>query len=414
MKAENGKSRPVNGPPIDGFVPSVVVKPCSVLDLSSTLRAANEHRHAVILHGAGTALSIGNPPTALHTSIDMSGLTGVVSHDVENFTITVEAGMSLATLQDLLTPQHQFLALNPPSAQTATVGGIVAADRSGPWRLTYGTCRDLVLGMKIVLADGRVVSFGGKTMKNVAGYDVHKLFIGSYGTLGAIAELTFRLHSLPATRRTVLIPAVDQAAAFVAAREVLSLQPTALWMLNPEAAELCKEWLPEQSGWIVAIDLMGDAAWIDQMLAKRATGSGAGDLDSDASRRFWDTATSIIAPDRTDGVLCKASLPSAAVETWISRIIGTPHSSLVACPGTGRVWITLPGTGAQAAVSSTRSAADSLDGHVVVESAPAGIQRDLDVWGMTASPAHLTLLRQVKNLFDPQGILSPERFAGGL
>ncbi|MCW5880662.1 MAG: FAD-binding oxidoreductase, partial [Anaerolineae bacterium] len=181
---------------VDGREPSVIARPASLDDLAAALRDAHAAGQAVIPWGAGSQMALGAMPSRYDVALDLSGLDAIVEHDAPNLTITAQAGARLSSLQAALAEAGQFLPLDPAYPE-ATIGGLIATDASGGWRLGYGTLRDLVLGVRLVLADGTVLKLGGKTMKNVAGYDLIKPVVGSLGTLGVVAEATLRAYAHP-------------------------------------------------------------------------------------------------------------------------------------------------------------------------------------------------------------------------
>jgi glycolate oxidase FAD binding subunit len=352
--------------------------------------------------------------------VEMTRLDKLIAHDVDNFSVTVQAGMRLGQLQQVLKGHYQFLSLDPPGDATATLGGIAAANVAGPWKLAFGSARDLVLGMKLALADGRLVSFGGKTMKNVAGYDVGKLLIGSQGTLGAICELTFRLYSLPEETRSMLLPAPGAAEAFSLAHKALSWSPSAALVLSPAAAKLLRDTigtaLPEDD-WLVAVDLMGDKAPLVRQQQEIAAGCGkAAALEGEARQMLWEHIRMLLLPKQSQSVVGRAGLPLSATEKFVNcRQENTaklnPADYLIACPGTGRVWVQFNTDDLQIAmqvVNSLRASAQALEGHFMLEAAPEDWQSQLPM--SAEAPAHISVLQAIKRAFDPAGILSPGRF----
>jgi glycolate oxidase FAD binding subunit len=174
-----------------------VLTPANELEVSGYLQEFNEANLKVNLRGAGTKLNLGGPLAAFDRTISSAALTQLVDYQPEDLTITVQAGMPFAQLQAALAGQGQMLPLDPPGLPGQTIGGILATNRSGPRRLLYGTARDLLIGCRFVLADGSIGHSGGRVVKNVAGYDLHKLFIGSFGTLGFLTEVTFKVVPQP-------------------------------------------------------------------------------------------------------------------------------------------------------------------------------------------------------------------------
>ena len=178
-----------------------ILSPNKVEEISAIARYANANKLAIEITGAGTKRTWGNPVTA-DLLLDTTHFTGVLSHSWQDLTATVAAGTPWSAMQQVLAHHNQQVALDPLWPETATVGGIIATNDSGALRLKYGSLRDLIIGMTIVLADGTIAKSGGKVVKNVAGYDLHKLMTGAFGTLGIITEVTFRLHPIPAQTKT--------------------------------------------------------------------------------------------------------------------------------------------------------------------------------------------------------------------
>ena len=189
---------------VDGVVPRIVAAPTTTEEVAAVMRAAAEDGLTVVPRGAGTKLTWGNPPSRVDVVIDLLGLDRILDHTSGDLVVVTEAGVRLADLQRHVRRAGQHLALDVTTTG-ATVGGVVATGSSGPQRHIRGTVRDLLIGVTFVRADGRVVHAGGRVVKNVAGYDLGKLLVGSYGTLGVVTEAIFRLHPLPAARQVVRI-----------------------------------------------------------------------------------------------------------------------------------------------------------------------------------------------------------------
>ena len=185
-------------------------------------------------------MGLGNRPARVDAIVQLDRLDRIVEFDAANLCVTAEAGMRLAALQATLAQEKEILPLDPPADSKVTIGGLVAANQSGPTRLLYGTARDWVLGMRVVLPDGERVHCGGRVIKNVSGYDMNKLFIGSLGTLGIVTEVTFKLLPLPVMRAGVvgLFRELKQATAIVGKVLESFLLPEALDLLNPETVAL--------------------------------------------------------------------------------------------------------------------------------------------------------------------------------
>ena len=189
---------------VEGVVPSAVVAPGSLESLAATVQMASELGYAVIPRGGGTKMDFGHPPSRADIVVSLERLNRIVAHEPADQTATVEAGITMAGLQAGLGKRGQFLPLDPPHGDAGTLGGVLATNASGVLRTSFGTARDLVIGARVVQADGTVVRSGGQVVKNVAGYDLNKMYIGSLGTLGILAEVNLKLQPLPAAGRLLI------------------------------------------------------------------------------------------------------------------------------------------------------------------------------------------------------------------
>src|SRR6266568_6125363 len=188
---------------VDGLLPRLAVIPETVEQVAQIVALANQQGLTVLSLGGGSRINLGGIPERIDVLLEMDSLTRLLEHEAPDLTCHVEAGITLAALQAQLATKGQRLALDPPGAQQATIGGILASNASGPKRLRYGTARDMVIGLHVVQASGEVARSGGRVVKNVAGYDLNKLYIGSLGTLGIIVEANFKLQPFPIKERTL-------------------------------------------------------------------------------------------------------------------------------------------------------------------------------------------------------------------
>src|SRR5215216_374284 len=226
----------VDGYEVDGVRPEAVVRVASADDVGAVMRLASSQRLAVIARGGGTMVDLGNPPRRMDVVLDVTRLNRIVEYHPQDLTVTVEAGVTIGELQRTLGEHGQMLALDPPLEERATVGGVLATNAWGPRR--HGTARDLVIGSRAVLADGSRIRAGGKVVKNVAGYDLNKLLIGSLGTLAVITEATFKLAPRPAGFGMLVaaFPRLEEAHAAAVAINRARVQPLSLDLIGPPAA----------------------------------------------------------------------------------------------------------------------------------------------------------------------------------
>jgi glycolate oxidase FAD binding subunit len=360
--------------------------PGSLDELAAVLRDSSG---TVRARGGGSKWTWGAAAADPDLVVDVSAMNRVVEHAAGDLVVTVEAGARLADVQSVLGHAGQWLALDPPEPD-ATIGGVVATASSGPRRLRYGTPRDLLIGITVVLADGTVARSGGKVVKNVAGYDLGKLFTGSFGTLGVIAQCTFRLHPVPTARRVVTVDTDDPGPLV---REVLraAVEPTAL----------------EYDGQMLTVLFESVEAAADAQASALVALAGGGDISEDLRPEFGQR------PWRLGEVAIKAthrlsSLP-AAIDAVRRRLGGC---RLAAHAGTGVIHAGWAPTGdVSGAVDGLRADLSAHDGSLVVVDAPTAVKSQLDVWG----PARgIEVMRRIKAQFDPDGRMSPGRFVGGI
>lgn len=395
---------------IDDVQPALVVSPGSTEEVADILRIATEQGLAVIPRGGGTKQGWGNPPRRADIVLSTHRLNRLLEHAYGDMTATVEAGTSLAALQAALAQHGQMLALDPAWPERATLGGIVAADASGPLRIRYGTARDLVIGIGVVLADGTIAFGGGKVVKNVAGYDLMKLFTGAHGTLGMITTLTVRLHPVPAATRSlsITLPYARAAQDLIVRLNHSTITPLGLQVMSAH------------DGYVAAIRLAGVPSSVDaqaSMLELLAAEQNlpVDVLDERAAAEVWTVHETIY--DHPDAVIARWSvLPTslaAALETManIGSRLGLDVHLVVQGTGTGLV--RFHGANEQAllaAIGATRARLAEHRGYLVVQHCAPSLKERLDVWGTPGDT--LSLMQRVKTHFDPQGTLNPGRYVG--
>jgi glycolate oxidase FAD binding subunit len=361
------------------------VVPTTIEELAAALRDTQTTAPAVAIAGAGTKATwggLGVPPDVV---VDMTGLDQIVEHAVGDLVITVEAGVRLSRLQESVRAVGQRLALDPAEPD-ATIGGVVATAASGPRRLRYGTPRDLLIGITVVLADGTVARSGGKVVKNVAGYDLGKLFTGSFGTLGVIASCTFRLHPLPLAQRVVSVSTPDPG-------------PAVRALLRSPAQPSAIEW--DGQALHVLIETT-DAAADAQAAQVRAIVGGAiaGGLPPGFGARPWRDGDIGLKVTHRLSTLSPAVLALHAV---------LPGARVSAHAGSG---VILAGwNGDPSCIDGLRDEIAAYDGTVVVVTAPDEAKRALDVWGPVPG---LPVMRRIKQQFDPDGRMNRGRFVDGI
>jgi glycolate oxidase FAD binding subunit len=401
------------GDAVDGVEPSLVVEPATMEETSEVMKLASREGLAVSPRGGGTKMGLGNPPRRVDLILSTARMDRIIEHVPGDQIVRVQAGVKLQDLQENLAESDQMLGVDPPE-EGATVGGIVAANSSGPRRLRYGTIRDLIIGVKVVLADGTVAKAGGKVVKNVAGYDLSKLFTGSLGTLGVIAEANFRLHPIRETARTVFLEVDDHAKI---ANAVQELTHSSLSQFVLDALEM--RW--EGGRGVIAALFEGIEPAVEAQSSAatevlRSHGE-ANVLDEDDGEEFWERFAR--RPWDAGDVGLKIGSPPSDLTAVLDSVVGAAERagvevSLSGHAGTGVTFARLSG-GEDALVEvieEVREIRLRRGGSVVVQEAPLTIKERLDVWGSGGD--YLGLTRRVKEKFDPGYILNPGRFLGGI
>ncbi|MGY1763936.1 FAD-binding oxidoreductase [Geodermatophilus sp. SYSU D00779] len=379
---------------VGGVVPRDVVRPTTVDQVAEVVRAAAADGRTVVPVGGRSKLTWAPPPESCDLLLDLTGLDRVVEHVAGDLTVVAEAGVRLADLQAQVGRAGQLLGLDPPE-DGATLGGVVSANASGPRRLRYGTTRDLLIGIAVVLADGTVAHAGGKVVKNVAGYDLGKLFTGAHGTLGVVVSTTWRLHPVPPARRVVTLELPDTAAA--GPLSVALARST----LTPSAVELIAA-ADGTARLVVLFESIAESVAGQARAAVALLGGGeeSEDLPEDFGRR----------PGGADDVLLRLAYAPAS----LSAVLGAlPAGTAVAAhAATGVSYAAVPAGEAAEALPRLRAAIAPHDGTAVVLRAPDAVRERLDHWGPVGDS--LDLMRRVKERFDPERRMSPGRFVGGL
>jgi len=415
---------------LDGRAPEAVVLPGSKEEVAAVLLAAGAADLPVTPWGGGTKLGIGAPPQRLGLVLGLKRLNRLLEHEPGDLTATVQAGMTLGALQRELGTRGQWLSLDPAHADEATLGGIVSSNAAGPRRHLYGACRDLVIGLTVVTAAGTLVKGGGKVVKNVAGYDLPKLFVGAFGTLGVIVEATVKLRPRPEADRMVMARFASLKEAGAAARAVMGsdLLPSALDLVDGETLRALELGGPDGAALLIGVDGIAEQVhWqcteVERMLRLQGL-VDARVLDADARDAAW----------RARGGLGRGAFPeTAAVMRWVvlpaqvadvmeqgmgvALRAGLPVA-LAAHAGVGVVEAVLAGgEGADATKVSDvliewRTLVRAAGGQALVESAPLAIKERVPVWD-DLGPA-LRIMQRIKSQLDPSGLLNPGRFAGGI
>ena len=418
---------------VGGLTPPWVASPADTSEASALLAAATEHELAVVPRGSGTTVSWGVPPRQLDLVIDTLRLDRVIEHAAGDLVVRAQAGVTMNQLAGVLATARQQLALDVPpgpggQGSSPTVGGVLATGAAGPRRLRYGTPRDLLIGITVIRPDGTVTKSGGKVVKNVAGYDLGKLYTGSQGTLGLITEAIFRLHPLPAATAFVTAGYADPAAA------AEGVAAAAGYHLAPAANEIAR---PSRGGRVrVAVLLEGDPGGLSERASQMRGVLGAGTATLDAAPPWWGAGPATPgsgAAIREGSTLIQIGFWAAALPGVLDAVDAAGRAAgldpaVAGSAAAGVLHAAVPGTAAPEALAAflaglrERLARDLEPGFAggegpparasaVVVRAPAAVQALIDMWGPVPS---LSLMRALKDQFDPGHLMAPGRFAGGI
>lgn len=395
---------------VDDETPRWVARPATVEGVQAVLRFADRHRLAVVPTGLGGHLDMGGAARRVDVLLSLDRLDHVIDHVAGDMTVTVQAGCTLADLDERLAEAGQWLPLDPPFAAETSVGGLVAANLSGPLRASQGTVRDYLIGLTTVTGEGRLASGGGRVVKNVAGYDVPKLHVGALGTLGIVVEATFKVRPRPEREAALRIECGGAAEAASFALELRdAVEPSWLEIVSPGV-------LPEGSGIEVVAGFLGSDAEVEAAVRRTrdlaAAHGAAADEDGDAESlraRIADAA-------RGAAIVRVATLPGdlAAI---LARVPEETDLRWHAHATAGTLRIGVPeGVRVAALVRDLRPRAEAVGGSLVVERATPAVKQEIDsgpgLWG--AEPPGIALMRGLKAALDPSGRLSPGRYLGGI
>ena len=380
--------------------------PTITAELAELVTIAHRDKSPLIVAGNSSKLDWGGIVSGAKSIVSTQKLDRLIAHAIGDLTVTVEAGMKFARLQEILATAGQFLPLDPAYPDRATIGGIIATADTGSLRHRYGGVRDLLLGISFVRADGKIAKAGGRVVKNVAGYDMMKLFTGSYGTLGILTEVTFRVYPLPANSGTVILTGSIEGLAKVAKILLAStLTPIAVDVLST-AFSRHLEISNTPSLAVKFATIPESIAQQSEQLLSIAKGLGlkGGSWQGEQAEQLWSGIQTGIWGDRPIG--CKLGIRStAAVETieWIDRLTDSTAKGVVHLSS---------GIGACAIndsnhIAPLRSHCEASGGFLSVLQAPEDVKQKIDVWGYRGNS--IPLMREIKQQFDPCDLLNPGR-----
>lgn len=398
--------------------PSNIVYPSTTDELAQVMTLAHRNRWSILPCGSGSKLSWGGIGKNVDLVVSTERLNRVIEHAVGDLTVTVEAGVKLKDLQEVLLKTGQFLPLEPAYPQEATLGGIIATADSGSLRHRYGGVRDMLLGIAFVRCDGQIAKAGGRVVKNVAGYDLMKLFTGSYGTLGILTEVTFRAYPVQEATGTVVL--IGEAEAIASTTKTLlasALTPTAVDLLSTQTVTQLS--LGQGLGLIVRFQSVAQSVTkqcsrlleVGQKLGLQGTLC----TEADEANLWQSLPEKIWTTPHQPAITCKIGvLPTTAVTilTQLDTLTSSQGLGLIHA-GSGLGLLRLdPASVTPQTIMEIRRHCQAHNGFLTVLEAPISLKQQLDVWGYSGNG--LNIMREIKQQFDPKNLLSPHRFVGGI
>lgn len=414
---------------IDGLTPSSVETPTTLDELSTTLGSVSSAGQKAIPWGGGTRIEVGNIPLGYDVAIDLSGFTGEIEHVAGDMTVVANAGVSIGTLNALLEKEGQRLPFEVRNAAQATVGGSVASNAPGRRQSSTGGIRDWVIGMQIVLADGTITKTGGRVVKNVQGFDLHRLQTGAFGTLGVVSQAAFKLLPLPPEKKTIIAwfddlqSARDIGMGFVNglfAPELISL------LSGPLAASTVRsagESAPDSEFWALIVRLGGGVRSIERQVNDVVGSVGAGGavgyavLTDIAANAAWavldETESNAEVVVRINGRTSETLNASHDIRSGGPGLDSSEDVSTICDLGFGALTVLANPNSEPEALSFVKDVSGVATKHhcsYVIEKCPLVVKQNMDVFGDVGSA--IAVMRRIKNQYDPTNTLNPGRFAG--
>lgn len=404
-----------------GLIPKIIAFPISIEQISEILKFCSKNELSVVPWGNGTKMSYGKKPKKVDVVISLKNLNNILEHSYSDLIATTQCGTRLKNFQTFLRERNQFLPIDPPHTENgATLGGIIAINDSGPSRLKYGTCRELILEVKVVRPDGELIRGGAKVVKNVAGYDLPKLFVGSLGTLGIIVECSFRLFPIPEYSKTYVTGFSDLEDLKKSLSDLLdaNLVLTCLEIANSElstnifkAAGLRPIHFPYTV--FIKVDNMEKAVKDQiQLIEKTLSKKGVEGAVIEKDHKIWDYIRNFpyINPENT--LVCKASVRISDISKVLNYIqeISENLDVNIECSaraGNGVIFISIKGENKIIAANLLRSHINSIQGNLIIIKIPNDIEEEINIWG-NLGPS-IEIMKRIKMSFDPNNILNPGR-----
>jgi glycolate oxidase FAD binding subunit len=396
---------------IDSLTPALTIKPTSAEEVATCMKRCAEFDAAIVPAGAMSWLECGNPLRRADVILNMQNLNRVIDYSPADLTITVEAGISLETLNAITRTERQWLPLDPSGSGASTLGAIAACASSGALRFGFGTPRDYVIGLRLAHIDGTESKCGGRVVKNVAGYDLNKLYVGSFGTLAIITELNFKLRPLPERFATLMIMAKNPSRLADAAKAILhaaALQPASIFLTNRIAAgehedALLVRFCESETVVTNQIEI------VKQLLSEDIYAELLNDEDAG---RLWQQVANL---DAQTYCAVRLSVPLANAIAVYDKLLKISEVKIAAMDvGVGIIRLGFEGSNQQSVelIKQLRVEAACLGGTLFVERAPSMVREQADAWNDVGNLA--TLMKGLKRNFDPHSLLNPGRFVAGI
>ncbi|MEW6128546.1 MAG: FAD-binding oxidoreductase [Acidobacteriota bacterium] len=396
---------------IDSITPPLIVKPAETEQVAECLNICAKQGAAVIPAGAMSWLECGNPLRRGEVILSLQNLSRVIDYSPADLTVTVEAGISLQTLNAIAKTERQWLPFDPPGSVDSTLGAIAACASSGALRFGFGTPRDYVIGLRLAHIDGTESKCGGRVVKNVAGYDLNKLYVGSFGTLAVITELNFKLRPLPEQMATLMIAAKNPARLADIAKAILNsthLQPASIYLISRISS------IANEDALLVRF---GDSETVVKNQIEETTNLLDEDfylnlLNEDEAERLWSEVANL---DTKTYCAVRISVPLASATSVYEKLLKMSEVKIATADvGVGIIRLGFEGSNQQSIdlIKQMRVEAACLGGTLFVERAPEAVRQAADAWNDVGTLA--PLMKGMKRNFDPESLLNPGKFVAGI
>jgi glycolate oxidase FAD binding subunit len=400
---------------IDSVKPGLLVSPASRDEAAACLQLGQSSSASVVPAGAGTWLNGGNPVRAADVVLSLRRMNNIVEYSPPDLTATLESGVSLREFNLAANKEMQWLPLDPPGYRDSTVGAMIACASSGPLRFGFGTPRDYALGLALAHADGTVSKCGGKVVKNVAGYDMNKLYTGSFGTLAVITQVTLKLRPLPERSCTVFISGATSETLFETARAVLAstVRPASIFVLSESLSRHLGLGGSRPALLVRFLDSrIAVAHEVEKTMVLAAACGSAESLSEVNEERVWGTIADL---DLLGSTCIRLSVPITSVEqaaAFCKSVISQSMMAVDAGAGIVRLAFDVAPPEVSALTNRIRAELAFMGGTVFLERAPFEVKAEIGAWN-DPGPAAM-IMRAIKSRMDPQSILSPGRFVAGI